>query len=109
MPANQNLQNPMGSREDWTLFRSLNTLPPAEVVAGQLAAGVEDNFRSALMSEFLGSPEFQSRLAGYVESVVLPAHDAIEEALPEWLGENPTDNWLGWVAAEADEIARAAA
>lgn len=79
-------------------------IPPTDYVLDDLETDVKSTIRAEITSDVLAKAGIDNLVRNAVAEVDFPDHSEIEEELPEWLDNNPTDRWKGWVDEKVTEI-----
>lgn len=79
-------------------------IPPTDYVLDDLETDVKSAIRAEITSDVLAKAGIDDLVRNAVAEVDFPDHGEIEEELPEWLDNNPTDRWKGWVEETVTKI-----
>lgn len=79
-------------------------IPPTDYVEETLHDDTVNTMRRKIETQILAEANVNEKVMAAMVDIVIPDAREIEDDLPEWLVDNPTDRWKGWVDEKVTEI-----
>jgi hypothetical protein len=84
-------------------------IPPATVVIDEIMIETETHVRRTITDRILDDADVDGQVEEVMRTIELPGAEEIAESVPEYLTDNPTNNWRAWADLTALDLSQAAA